>query len=391
MKSQLFISRYLQICFALSIALLLNSCAEKDAQDEGAAQDLRLAPVKVVEVEKKSGYPVIDSFVAVVEARRRSQLAFEIPGTLEKAKVDEGVSVEAGAILATLDTSRLRARLAELEASRAEATATLQLARTTLTRDQNLRRSNAVSQQKVDQSLQQRDAAIANLSGVEAQIESVRVDLSKSELRAPYPARIARRYLDEGAVVAAGTPAFDILETGALEVRAALSSDAMRELVAGDQVSVILPNSPQPIALEVLRVLPQRDAATRTIDVILKVPETLATKLRDGDLVSVESSREVLSEGFFLPRDALTESIRGLWACYIALPDPDAAPGAYALARRDLEVLQAYEDRVFVRGPIESGDWVLASGLQKIAPGQRVQIAEVERSRTDSETLQVVE
>ncbi|MEO0444817.1 MAG: hypothetical protein AAF191_01940, partial [Verrucomicrobiota bacterium] len=43
----------------------------------------------------------------------------------------------------------------------------------------------------------------------------------------------------------------------------------------------------------------------------------------------------------------------------------------------DVEVMQVYADYVYVRGPLQEGDWVLASGLQKVAPGQRVQATEV--------------
>ncbi|MEM7600046.1 MAG: hypothetical protein AAF357_01365, partial [Verrucomicrobiota bacterium] len=88
----------------------------------------------------------------------------------------------------------------------------------------------------------------------------------------------------------------------------------------------------------------------------------------------------VESEGFFLPRDSLTESVRGLWACYVATLDEEAGPDAFRLDRRDLEVLHEYSDHVFVRGAIEEGDWVLANGLQKVAPGQRVKILNEDKS-----------
>ena len=60
--------------------------------------------------------------------------------------------------------------------------------------------------------------------------------------------------------------------------------------------------------------LPARNRETRTVDVVL----TLSTKenaLRHGDLVELEAlPRAIEKSGFWLPRSALTESSRGLWA-----------------------------------------------------------------------------
>ncbi len=99
-------------------------------------------------------------------------------------------------------------------------------------------------------------------------------------------------------------------------------------------------------------------------------------------------TEEIETPGFFIPREALTESVRGLWACFVALPDSEAGPESYRLDRRDLEVLHEYSDRVFVRGAIQDGDWVLANGLQKVAPGQRVKVLAIESPLPASDRIE---
>lgn len=156
------------------------------------------------------------------------------------------------------------------------------------------------------------------------------------------------------------------LEAGALEIRVGMASDAVSGLQSGVMVDMVSPTG-EGFALEVLRILPQRNRAARTVDVILAAPPERAA-LRDGDLVTA-LRREIITErGFFLPREALTESVRGLWACYVAVPDAGTGAGTYRLDRRDLKLLHDYPDRVFVRGVIREGDRVLASGIQKVAP-----------------------
>ena len=120
----------------------------------------------------------------------------------------------------------------------------------------------------------------------------------------------------------------------------------------------------------------QRDARTRTLDVILAV-EAGERDLRDGDLVDVAVPREIADTGFWLARTALTEGSRGLWSVYVARPlsSPEArAVDLHQLERRQVEVLHAMEDRVYVRGALLEGEHVVSGGLQRLSPKQRVRI-----------------
>ncbi|MEM6279988.1 MAG: efflux RND transporter periplasmic adaptor subunit [Verrucomicrobiota bacterium] len=361
-------------------AFVLAGCG---SAENTVTEQVRLAGVEVLELERSEGYPIQERFVGMVEARRHSEMAFELSGTIEKIHVEEGESVPEGTILASIDTSRLEARRDELEAALKQATATRDLAGKVLARFENLVERGGVSVQELDEAVERVAAATAGVNQIEAQLRSVEVDLEKSVLKAPYDGSVSRRHVDEGSVVSPNELVLEWLESGELEIRVGMASEAVAQLEPGEAIRV-LSKAGEKIDLEVLRILPQRDRTTRTIDVILAVPDR-ASNLRDGDLVSALRSEVVESEGFFLPRGALTESVRGLWACYVAIPEPEVSAEAYRLDRRDLEVLHEYSDRVFVRGAISEGDWVLSSGLQKVAPGQRVKILEVKKPKSDGD------
>jgi len=367
----------------IPVALLAAGCG---APEEAPPDDeIHLAPVEVLEVERAEAYPVEERFVGRVEARRRSRLAFELGGTVESVVFDEGDRVERGEELAAIDTARLEARRNELEAALEQARADRRLAESTHRRNERLAKTGAVSEQELENARERLEASRAEIARVEAQLESVAVDLEKSVLRAPFDGRLAHRGVDEGAVVSPNEVVFELLESSVLEVRASMARGAVAALSAGDEVAVVLPGGKER-SLPVRRVLPQRDEQTRTVDVILGVPETV-TSLRDGDLVTVTHSRRVNEPGFFLPRDALTESVRGLWACFVAVPAPEAGEEARRLERRNLEVLHAWANEVYVRGALESGDRVLASGLQKVAPDQRVRVVSVRRAEPRPELV----
>ena len=370
---------------AIALAPFVFSLVGCERSGGEADAEIRLAPVEVLEVKRASGYRVEQRYVGTVEARRSSRLAFELGGTLETVHFEEGETVEAGATLAEIDTDRLQARRNELEATREQAVATRDLAETTLKRFDALTDRRAVSEQERDEARERLETAEASIRQVDSRIETIEVDLEKSRLVAPFGGTLARRHVDEGAVVSPNQPVFELLETDRLEVRAGLSEEAVRGLKPGDEVAV-RSASGEPASLTVLRILPRRDPRARTVDVILDLGAADLSP-RDGDLVTVQRTMRIDESGFFLPRDSLTESTRGLWACFVAVADPEAGPEAHRLDRRDLEVLHEYADTVFVRGALKAGDWVLSTGLQKIAPGQRVRIIEVESAESDPTTV----
>ncbi|MEL7225098.1 MAG: hypothetical protein AAGL17_09560, partial [Cyanobacteria bacterium J06576_12] len=110
----------------------------------------------------------------------------------------------------------------------------------------------------------------------------------------------------------------------------------------------------------------------------------------------------IQADGFWLPRSALTQGIRGLWTCYVVVPaneyrelaeegtfveEPDATnektstQGDYLVVEpRSVEIIQQQttgdgpntSTRVLVRGTLEPGDQVVTSGVHRLVPRQRV-------------------
>lgn len=360
------------LSFAVFFAMV--GCGPKP-DDGNDGNSIRLTPVRAVEIKESERYPVAEGFSGIVEARRKSNLAFELSGTVDEVFFDEGDFVKGGTVLASIDTSRLAARKEELGSTITQAEANLGLANATYTRDQRLKKSNAVSQAKVDQSREAYESANANLSRIRAQFSSVEVDIAKSQIIAPWDGTLSKRSIDEGAVVNLSQSAFEIVETGHLEIRVALAGSLVGKVKVGDELPIRISSS-ETIPMKILRVAPVKDAITRTVDVILEVPPTTNT-LRDGDLVTLANQRYIDSKGFFLPRDGLTESARGLWACFVTVKDDSAGPDAFRLDRRDLELIQEYAEWVYVRGPLSEGEKVISGGLGKLANRLRVEITEV--------------
>ena len=364
----------LLLSLGLTLAVAVGAVAlARGGKQPASDRTARILTVHTQAAQPTNGYTVRRTFVGRVEAAQRSNLGFEIGGLVTHVTADEGEQVDTGQLLAQLDTARLLARRTELAAQLAEAKAARALAASTLQRTQEALDLNAVSVQQWDEAQQGLRTQQAVVKRVAAQIHTIDVDIRKSKLIAPYSGTIARRHIDTGAVVDPGQSILRLLETGRFEVRVGLSSALAKSVQPGQKHTVHVQGQSIPATVRTL--LPDRSATTRTVHVVLTLPSTI--DVRDGDLAELSLEQAIAALGFWLPRGALTESARGLWACYVAEPvQPAAAPAqaTHQLTRRQLELVYQDEQRVFVRGTLNADDLVVVSGLQRLVPHQHVQV-----------------
>jgi hypothetical protein len=163
-----------------------------------------------------------------------------------------------------------------------------------------------------------------------------------------------------------------LLETARPEARIGVTRDVAAALSVGEPVELRVQDARVPG--RVLAVLPERHSETRTVAVRIALDPTGAP-LRDGDLAELTWREPVAAAGFWLPRAALTEGSRGLWAAYVAVPDFDLEHVGHRLDRRPVEALHQTGERVYVRGALRAGEIVVQDGVHRLVPGQLVQLA----------------
>jgi RND family efflux transporter MFP subunit len=320
--------------------------------------------VQAQQIEILDAYRVEERYVGLLEPARQTRLAFERPGLVTEILYDEGAEVVQGAVVAKLDTSKLMSERRGLEARLHELKARYELASVTLSRQKSLKAKGWQSAQKYDEARYNAAQLASAIQGVQASIDSLDVDIAKSELRAPYSGIVGGRMIDEGSVVAPGVPVIDLLESQVRRARVGVSVEAARGVEA-DRVHRLAVDGTVVDGFLVSK-RPDLDTRSQTVTLIFEVIG--GDGARFGDIVELVVERSVPARGAWLPMSALTEGPKGLWNVFTVVDEE----GGLSVAREVVEVLHVDDRRVFVRGNLAGGGNIVVSGTNRIIPGQPV-------------------
>ena len=338
-------------------------------------------PVATARIAIRDSYRASRRFPGRINAAQVSDVGFQVNGEISAVLVQVGDRVSVGDELARLNPQRLQLRLSELDAARAEASASLRRAQTTLERTQKLADDGFATRQDLDDATAERDALQARVRQLGRSLENARVDFDDASLKAPFSGVIVGRYLDAGATVSAGQPVVRLNEQGSLEALIGVPARFARNIAIGDEYSVVAKNLRAVAAVR--GVGDEVELATQTVAIRLEINEDPG--FIPGGLVRLELDEERRAKGAWAPALALTESYRGLWSVYVV---QDVVDGVGEIARKDVEILHIGNDRVFVRGAVEDGDQVVAAAPFRFVPGQKVRVVEqLELATLDSQSF----
>jgi RND family efflux transporter MFP subunit len=232
----------------------------------------RTVPVHAAAVERRD---LDDRLVLTGTLRPRHQVEVvaEVAARLLRVLKDEGAKVAAEEVVAVLDETdyrlahqRAAAALAVAEANRAHAQAERE-------RAESLLKTGGITDKdhlSAQVSLQVADASLAQ-ARAEAAIAAQQQ--ARTQLRAPFAGRIARRHADPGAMLAAGTPVFTLVDDAVFEFRAAVPSADYARVRVGAPVDVAVDAlSGQTVRGRVSRVTPLVEERTRAFAAVVEVP-----------------------------------------------------------------------------------------------------------------------
>lgn len=355
----------LPILVLVTIFSVRQLTAESDENAPSAMDSL--VPVNTGLVQYQNAHTVRHNYTGRIAARRKSDLGFDLGGILSVIYVQDGDSVKHGDPIAKMDTKRVELRLQKAKADKDGVAANLLFAKDKRLRIERLHKKGNTSDQSLDQAIATETVLKARLSQVETQIAIEKLNLSRSVLRAPFDGAIDRRLLDEGVVIAMGTPVVTFLEAGSLEANIGIPRAQAQHLPLS--TSVILTSEDGHIfRAKVSRKTPAIRGDTRTLLVTFNFEEPV--QVNDGELVTITVKVNRQGRGFWVPLRALTADIRGMWRLYRIEGENESNKIVF----ENVQILHVDGARAFVSGSINEDSRFLSEGLARVTPGQSVRV-----------------
>jgi RND family efflux transporter MFP subunit len=362
-------------------------------------------------------------FPGKVEASKKAELAFQVPGLLVKFPVKEGQRVKKGDLIGQLRQDEFRARLqalqgdldrarAALQALRAgerpeerlrreaqvrAAEATLANARTEHDRNRRLFSSRALSREDMERSqtalrvaqeeyetarqvaekgtmareedIQAKEAAVRGLEGrvVEAQIQ-----LDDCTLRAPYDGVIAKRFVEQNQNVRAKEPVVQFQDVDEIRVAVDVPESVMSaEVRRADIVQILAEFSGAPglqFPVEIKEVAQQADPTTQTFTVRVGMQSPPDLTLLPGMTATVALTyrrARVLGGRTLVPISAVFKEPTGEQVVWVLGPEQ-------AVTRRPVKLGAATGGQVEVVDGLGPGERIAVAGVAFLREGMKV-------------------
>jgi RND family efflux transporter MFP subunit len=342
-----------------AVAVALGGCnnavAEKPAESR---------PVLVATAHYEAQSPE-RSFVGTIRPRIETDMGFRVAGKVAKRLVDVGQTVDVGQPLATLDEVDLKLQAEQAEAEFRAATGVLAQAAAAEQRAKDLKAKGWTTDAALDSAKAAGDEARARLNRAERSVELTKNSLSYATLVADTRGVVTATMIEPGQVVAAGQASIRVARLGEKEAVVAIPETLLARARSGVATVTLWSDAKKTYAAKLREVAPQADPATRTYLAKFSLPDAdEAVSLgMTATLTLADKATERVAK---LPLSALY-SQGGDPSLYIVDDKGD-------IALKPVKV-KAYEsNNVVISGGVDDGAKVVALGVQKLDPSQKVRV-----------------
>lgn len=304
-------------------------------------------PVSSQQVKIASLAPEYD-FTGTFFPDRESRLSAEIQGKVNRVLVEDGSAVKKGQVLIQLDDALLQWQLkaAEVQVKGLEAD---------LIRYQILVEAEAI------QGIQLEKTALA-LETAQVQAGTLREQIGKTRIRAPFDGIITAKLTEEGDFAAPGKALLQLTDMSRLKFVIQVPEADLKRFELGKNYPIRIPSIPAE-RIGTVRMLGSRGTPANSFPVEITVSNGPSHEIKAGMFGHLTWQQDSLSRGIVIPSSAILGS--------------DLAPQVYVINAgkaviRDIQIEKRVQDQVLLRSGLAENDTLIVGGLINIVEGAAV-------------------
>ncbi|NVZ18900.1 efflux RND transporter periplasmic adaptor subunit [Pseudomonas costantinii] len=327
-------------------------------------------PVRLSAVSRQD-LPIWISAIGNVQALNSVNVRVRVDGELQKILFNEGQMVTAGSLLAVIDPRVYQAQVAQAQALVAKDQAQLANLRVNLDRASKLAAAKAGPTQDVDTFRAQLAAQLATVQADQAALDSARLQLEFTQVKAPFTGRTGQRLLDVGSIAhgAEATGLVTITQMNPISVAFAVSQDDLAEILEENakgalQVVAMTRDGRQAIAEGRLSFIDSQVAAASGQIQLKAQFDNAAGQLWPGELVSARLLVQTRQAVTVVPAEAVQFGRQGNFV-YVVGDDQRVQP-------RLVDAGTVVDGKQWIRQGLTAGETVVVQGQSRVAPGVKV-------------------
>lgn len=272
----------------------------------------------------------------------------EVSGRVVELNIKEGAIVQKGTLLMKLFDKDLQAQLRKLQIQQ-------ELAAKNEARLKELLKTNAVSNQEYD-------AALNQLHTIEADVDLLRAQIARTEIRAPFTGKLGLRRISEGAIVSPADVVASLTQVSPLIIEFSIPERYYSALSRTRSVKFSTELTPDTLSAPVYAIESQVDAATRSLRVRALFPNTNQV-LYPGVFAKVWVSMPQNGPSLMVPTNAIIPELKGQ-KVFVARNGKAASVKVNIGLRNDTAIQ--------VTSGLKAGDTVITTGIMQLKPDMPV-------------------
>lgn len=363
----------------LCIAAAVAGCSKEQATPTSAPPH-----VGVYQVTSQA-YTVTETLPGRTRAYMESEVRPQIDGIIKKRLFTEGADVTAGQVLYQIDPARYQAAYDSAQAELAQAKAAVKSAKPLAKRYTALAKIDAISKQDRDNALATLAQGRAQIATAKANLESARINLDYTAIKAPIDGRIGASAYTPGALVTANQSealsTINQLDPIYVDIQQSVAQYlALKRAIESGQLSTDKDDAAP------VKVTPEGGHAT--LDGKLEFsgvsvnPDTGSVMLRalvpnpghtllPGMYVRARLTQGIDVKSILVPQQAVSRDATGQPTALVVGPDDK-------VVQRQLTIASATDDnRWRLSAGLKPGDRVIVQGSDKTGIGQSVKPIQV--------------
>lgn len=369
--------RNFQRSMIAGLVIIVAACDQNSRQP--AANMTTEVGVKTLQTES---VPLDNQLAGRVTGSMTSDVRPQVDGIIQKRLFIEGDDVKAGQVLYQIDPASYQASYDQAAAQLKNAQALVKSSKLKAERYAALVKENGVSRQDADDAQATYQQNVASVDQYRASVESARINLNYTQIKAPISGRIGISSVTPGALVTASQttalatiraldPIYvDLTQSSVQLLKLKRQQASLQQRSDAVPVTVNLEDGTafeHPGKLELTEVSVDEATDSVTLRAIFPNPQH---ELLPGMYVRATVTNGVNSDAILAPQQGITRDANGNASALVV--DNDSK-----VESRNVVVDRVVGNKWLITSGLNRGDRLIVEGTAKVQPGERVNAVEV--------------